>query len=818
MSQDNEELLQWPEDWMDSLPSAIILVRDGQAVRANRHAAFLFGWKQGLPEQVDWINGGWLTWREEDLTYLDVRWTCVPVVDRQVLRLELMASRAAGEPFHVELRLSPGPGVTDIVQIVDISEARFRQQALQDREAHYRRLNDIAQEAIVQIKDGVVLDVNSRFLAMLGVEHPEEVIGDPVGQLGLRRIGNLEPIEGSGVFDRGDWMLQNRNGEMLNLDIGKGRLEDGSEVWMMYDISDRKRIEYDLIQERERFRLLVQSSPNGILILVDDLIRYANPVAESLFKGDADVLEGVRFETMFPEEHRKRALFSSSEARQGRDVEEWERFRLLVQSSPNGILILVDDLIRYANPVAESLFKGDADVLEGVRFETMFPEEHRKRALFSSSEARQGRDVEEWEVELPGNGKRITFKWRLTIFDGQPAVQVNLSDVTDRHSLMQERIRAELAEEANQQLTQQIEQRIAAEAALKSATARMRSIVESGEDFIIWTATSGHQVTSANRNFVMWLGGDASDDVAHDTWSAGLGQLVAQSQEWNGFDLEDRFDRALKGRPQRFEWAIGPEQEGGERRWLQLFLNPIELVEGTPEISAIAYDITERKRIDKAIRGALKEKEILLQEVHHRVKNNLQIINSILNLQKSFVNDDKAIEGLEEIQNRVSTMSIIHETLYQNTDVSSIGFPSYMERIAGNIIQGYQSRTRVELVTDLEDIQAPLDQAIPCGLILNEWVSNAMKYAFEGRENGTITVGLRAVEVEGQAEEEEIQIEVRDDGVGLPEGFDWSGKDSLGLYLVQALSEQLDAELLAESDGGTRFLVRFRRPKNLFDG
>ena len=491
---------------------------------------------------------------------------------------------------------------------------------------------------------------------------------------------------------------------------------------------------------------------------------------------------------------------------------------MLVQSSPNGILILVDDLIRYANPVAESLFKGDAEVLEGVRFETMFPEEHRKRALFSSSEARQGRDVEEWEVELPGNGKRITFKWRLTIFDGQPAVQVNLSDVTDRHSLMQERIRAELAEEANQQLTQQIEQRIAAEAALKSATARMRSIVESGEDFIIWTATSGHQVTSANRNFVMWLVGDAREDSAHEEWSAGLGQMVAQSQEWNGFDLEDRFDRALKGAPQRFEWAIGPTQEGGEKRWLQLFLNPIELVEGTSEISAIAYDITERKRIDKAIRGALKEKEILLQEVHHRVKNNLQIINSILNLQKSFVNDEKAIVGLEEIQNRVSTMSIIHETLYQNTDVSSIGFPSYMKRIAGNIIQGYQSRTRVQLVTDLEDIQAPLDQAIPCGLILNEWVSNAMKYAFEGRETGTINVGLRAVDVDGCPDHEEIQIEVRDDGVGLPEGFDWSGKDSLGLYLVQALSEQLDAELLAESDRGTRFLVKFRRPKNLFEG
>ena len=207
-----------------------------------------------------------------------------------------------------------------------------------------------------------------------------------------------------------------------------------------------------------------------------------------------------------------------------------------------------------------------------------------------------------------------------------------------------------------------------------------------------------------------------------------------------------------------------------------------------------------------------------MQEVHHRVKNNLQIINSILNLQKNFVEDPNAITGLEEIQNRVSTMSIIHETLYQNTDVSNIGFSAYLTRISGNIIQSYRSSTMVELVTELEDIQAPLDQAIPCGLILNEWVSNAMKYAFEGREKGTITVALRKLEPEDKPEEEEIQIEVRDNGIGLPEGFDWSGRDSLGLYLVQALSEQLDGELLAESDEGARFLVSFRRPKNLFDG
>ena len=747
MGEENNHQGNWPTKWMDQLPSALFLMQGSRVVKMNGLARFLFGWNSDTDEkELDLFKGDWLLWREEDKVYFDMKWASIDEGQRRPVRMELEAKRNGGMAFQVELKLSSSPSKgLDLLQIVDISEQRFRQQALQDREAHYRRLNDIAQEAIVLVKEDIVLDVNSRFLVMLGIEHPEEVIGDPVKQLGLRRMGNLEPIEGSGVFDRGDWIMQNRNGETLHLDIGKGRLEDDSEVWMMYDVSDRKRIEFDLIQERERFRLLVQSSPNGIVILVDDLVRYANPVAEQLF---SNASEGP----------------------------------------------------------------------EGERFSSLFPESVRSRISKSSTHARQGKNVEEWELELPETNKRLTMKWRLTIFDGQPAVQVNLSDVTDRHALMQERIRAEVAEEANQLLTQQIEQRIAAEAALRSATARMRSIVESGEDFIIWTAVQDFEVTSVNQNFVHWLFPGSKKTPPTLELSEALRGVLEESEDKNGFDLNDRFNRALSGQPQRFEWSVDSPEGESERRWLQLFLNPIESSEDKPEISAIAYDITERKRIDRAIRSALKEKEILLQEVHHRVKNNLQIINSILNLQKNFVEDPNAITGLEEIQNRVSTMSIIHETLYQNTDVSNIGFSAYLTRISGNIIQSYRSSTMVELVTELEDIQAPLDQAIPCGLILNEWVSNAMKYAFEGMEKGTITVALRKLEPEDKPEEEEIQIEVRDNGIGLPEGFDWSGRDSLGLYLVQALSEQLDGELLAESDEGARFLVSFRRPKNLFDG
>ena len=197
--------VDWPKAWMDAVPSALFLIRGEEVLRANARACFLFGWESGLPPGgVRLDEGSWLHWREEDRSYFDLRWREVPREYRTSLRMELEAERTGGMRFPVEVRMSLGPEEgLDILQLSDISEQRFRQQALQDREAHYRKLTDIAQEAIVQIKEGVILDVNSRFLAMMGVEYPEEIIGDPIEQLGLKRMGNLEPIEGSGVFDVG---------------------------------------------------------------------------------------------------------------------------------------------------------------------------------------------------------------------------------------------------------------------------------------------------------------------------------------------------------------------------------------------------------------------------------------------------------------------------------------------------------------------------------------------------------------------------------------------------------------------------------------
>jgi two-component sensor histidine kinase len=249
-----------------------------------------------------------------------------------------------------------------------------------------------------------------------------------------------------------------------------------------------------------------------------------------------------------------------------------------------------------------------------------------------------------------------------------------------------------------------------------------------------------------------------------------------------------------------------------EETWYQMFVNPVSYGDDHEELSCIAYEITDRKEIDQQVRSTLKEKEILLQEVHHRVKNNLQVISSMLNLQRRFIEDPKMLDILEESQNRISTMSFIHESLYQNSDFSSIGFTEYLKRLTQNLIHSYSRvATGVALDCTLDDVHINLKQAIPCGLIVNELVSNSLKYAFPNKEGGTINL---RVERKG----EDIEIEVSDDGVGLPDDFDFETNESLGVYLVQALTDQLDGTLVVDNNHnentlekrlGASFLVRF---------
>lgn len=226
------------------------------------------------------------------------------------------------------------------------------------------------------------------------------------------------------------------------------------------------------------------------------------------------------------------------------------------------------------------------------------------------------------------------------------------------------------------------------------------------------------------------------------------------------------------------------------------------------EVLVIIRNITESKQAEQDLKNSLHEKEILLKEVHHRVKNNLQVISSILNLQSSYVKEESTLQILQESQNRIKSMSFIHESLYQTKNFSYINFSEYIINLSKNLVHSYQVyEDLVDLNLEVEPVNLNLDQSIPCGLIVNELLSNALKYAFQQGQKGLITIGLRE-------DKNKVFLRVEDNGKGLPEGFYATATETLGLQLVSTLVEQLDGTMGVKSNrNGTKYLITFEKLK-----
>jgi two-component sensor histidine kinase len=239
-------------------------------------------------------------------------------------------------------------------------------------------------------------------------------------------------------------------------------------------------------------------------------------------------------------------------------------------------------------------------------------------------------------------------------------------------------------------------------------------------------------------------------------------------------------------------------------RVFERFSRP-QLVGETPVGRVWSFrDVTKRVRDEERLRGALDERELMLREIHHRVKNNLQIISSLLRLQSRYIKDEKALEFLNESQNRVKSMALIHEKLYQSRDFSRIDFSDYIAKIITHLSAIYKVECgRVRHEVDAHKTQLDINRAIPCGLIINELITNALKHAFpEGRE-GEILVRMR------QGDGDKYELTVKDNGVGLPEKFDLLQKGSLGFQIINDLVRQIDGTIEVRRDRGTEIVIRF---------
>lgn len=222
---------------------------------------------------------------------------------------------------------------------------------------------------------------------------------------------------------------------------------------------------------------------------------------------------------------------------------------------------------------------------------------------------------------------------------------------------------------------------------------------------------------------------------------------------------------------------------------------------------SVVHDVTAQKRAAEQIANSLKEKEVLLREVHHRVKNNMQIVVSLLRLQSRTIQNETAREALVDSQNRIKAMALIHETLYQSENLTGITLRSYVHRLVRNLLSVHGPRGRsAQILVDVGDAALDIDTAVPVGLIINELVSNSLKHAFPDRKPGEVRVTVHPTG------EEEIELTVADDGIGLPEELDPRNTATLGLRLVTRLAEdQLGGKLEFRRGEGSCCMLRFHR-------
>lgn len=195
---------------------------------------------------------------------------------------------------------------------------------------------------------------------------------------------------------------------------------------------------------------------------------------------------------------------------------------------------------------------------------------------------------------------------------------------------------------------------------------------------------------------------------------------------------------------------------------------------------------------------------MLLREIHHRVKNNMQIILSLMNLQKQYIVSDEAEEILQDAQDRVKAMSTIHENLFQSHDLTTINFTEYINSLVNGIFFSHNiMKEQIKPVIKIKDIRLNIETAIPCGLIINELVSNSIKHAFPNGKTGTVYISL-------QSKDEVYKLSVKDDGIGLPEDLDLKKTASLGLQLVNNLIKQIDGDIQIIRNQGTEFDITFK--------
>jgi PAS domain S-box-containing protein len=328
----------------------------------------------------------------------------------------------------------------------------------------------------------------------------------------------------------------------------------------------------------------------------------------------------------------------------------------------------------------------------------------------------------------------------------------------------------------------------AMESELQQTKEQLRAVLDAMPGFVSWISSEG-QYLGVNQYMA-------------DTFNLSPDAFVGKELGFlkNSSDFTEFMAQFLAGSAQTGHQVIEAQVHGSTRNYL---VAAQKYHQGSRVVS-IGIDITERKLAEIQIQSSLREKEVLLQEIHHRVKNNLQVICSLLDLQSQQIEEPSMLEVFRESQNRVKSMALVHEKLYQSKDFARINFAEYTQSLTNYLFKAYDFNIgNINLVLEIDEITLTIDTALSCGLIINELVSNALKYAFPNNRSGEIGVSLRS-----RLDKHFILI-VKDNGVGFPPDWDLNSANSLGIELVNVLVQQLQGTIERDRSTGSKFQISF---------
>lgn len=342
-----------------------------------------------------------------------------------------------------------------------------------------------------------------------------------------------------------------------------------------------------------------------------------------------------------------------------------------------------------------------------------------------------------------------------------------------------------------------ITERMEAEKAIMQSEEKYRVLFEYSPDFIILLTPDG-KVIDINKSTTKFIHLSKEEIIGRSILELG----VLFEEDMNEF-IEIRH-RLMNGEPvEPFEFKI--IDRNGEIHWMDAYLSLLKKEKNNCAIQVILHDITRRKNYEKQIKQSLNEKDVLLKEIHHRVKNNMQVISSLLNLQSRYIEDKNAFRVFKESQNRIKSMALIHEKLYQSEDLTKIDFSEYLRSLTFHLFHSYSvDQSTIGLSINSENVLFDIETSIPCGLIINEILSNSLKYAFPDGREGVINIDLH---LKG----EKYVLIISDNGIGFPENLDFKDTETLGLRLVNILVNQINGVITLDKSGGTSFKIEFTK-------